>query len=224
MKKLLILGVIALFIGLAFIPSFNAVSISKDIGISNPVIVVHVTEMYGSPENPQYRNLPNVTVKIKEGPLWWKTYWSGKTHENGTTEQVNVELGFLYKIIVSKQGYIVFNDDNYAVVGPYEIKEYHVYFTMVEKKVKDIENDCLECQSNGKKHLAEKILNKAEKNKLFTGIINSDKTDDIFCNILMKIGIKIEELYKQFPEGTLIYPILVLMMLQIILLWNKYCD
>jgi len=55
-------------------------------------------------------------------------------------------------------------------------------------------------------------------------IINFDKTNEAFCNILMKIGIKIEELYKKFPEGTIIYPILVLMMLQIILLWNKYCD
>ncbi|KYK19987.1 hypothetical protein AYK24_04560 [Thermoplasmatales archaeon SG8-52-4] len=35
MKKLLILGVIALFIGLAFIPSFNAVSIKKEIERSN---------------------------------------------------------------------------------------------------------------------------------------------------------------------------------------------
>ncbi|KYK30105.1 hypothetical protein AYK20_09385 [Thermoplasmatales archaeon SG8-52-1] len=38
MKKLLILGVIALFIGLAFIPSFNAVSISKDIEKINTVV------------------------------------------------------------------------------------------------------------------------------------------------------------------------------------------
>jgi len=38
MKKLLVIGVIALFIGLAFIPSFNAVSISKDIEKTNTIV------------------------------------------------------------------------------------------------------------------------------------------------------------------------------------------
>jgi hypothetical protein len=38
MKKLLVVGIIALFIGLAVIPSYNAVSISKDIEETNPVI------------------------------------------------------------------------------------------------------------------------------------------------------------------------------------------
>jgi len=37
-NKLLIFGFIALFVGLAFIPSFNAVSISKDFEETNPVI------------------------------------------------------------------------------------------------------------------------------------------------------------------------------------------
>jgi hypothetical protein len=38
MKKLLVFGIIALFVGLAFIPSFNAVSISKDIEETKPVL------------------------------------------------------------------------------------------------------------------------------------------------------------------------------------------
>ena len=38
MKKLLILGIIALFFGLAFIPSFNALSISKEIEETNTVV------------------------------------------------------------------------------------------------------------------------------------------------------------------------------------------
>ena len=36
-KKGFVIGIIILFVGLAFIPSFNAVSISRDIGESNPV-------------------------------------------------------------------------------------------------------------------------------------------------------------------------------------------
>jgi hypothetical protein len=38
MKKILVFGIIALFIGLAFIPSFNAVSISKDNEETNPLV------------------------------------------------------------------------------------------------------------------------------------------------------------------------------------------
>ena len=54
--------------------------------------------------------------------------------------------------------------------------------------------------------------------------INSYGINDIFCNILMRIGIQLEELYKIFPEGTLLYPFLLMIMFPIILLWNKYCD
>jgi hypothetical protein len=38
LRKGLVVGIIILFIELAFIPSFNALSISKDIEITNPVI------------------------------------------------------------------------------------------------------------------------------------------------------------------------------------------
>ena len=37
-RKGLVVGIIALFIGLVFIPSFNAVSISKDIEKTNPIV------------------------------------------------------------------------------------------------------------------------------------------------------------------------------------------
>jgi len=92
MKKLLILGVIALFIGLAFIPSFNAVSISKDIEKINTVV------------------------------------------------------------------------DN-------------------------TKEDCFECQSNGKTHLAEKLLNRLEKNEVLSKVIKSinPKDDRLICEILWNI-------------------------------------
>jgi len=47
----------------------------------------------------------------------------------------------------------------------------------VQKKSKIVsytEEDCIECQSNGKTHLAEKLLNRLEKNELSIDIINSD--------------------------------------------------
>ncbi len=55
-------------------------------------------------------------------------------------------------------------------------------------------------------------------------VIITDSNGEVFCEILLRMGIFLEELYKFFPEGTIIYPILVLMMLPVILLWNKYCD
>ena len=80
-RKVLVVGIIVLFIGLAFIPSFNAVTISKDIEETNQV-------------------------------------------------------------------------------------------------VDDIEEDCFECQSDGKTHLAEKIINRLEKNELFTDVINQYNQGD----------------------------------------------
>lgn len=109
-------------------------------------------------------------------------------------------------------------NDTYGLLVP----EGYLEWSKVDSK--DIDKDCNCNIPSSRIHLTEKILNRLEKNKLFSNIINYDKTNDKFCNFLMNIGIKLEELYKQFPEGTIIYPILVLMMLQIILLWNKFCN
>lgn len=65
---------------------------------------------------------------------------------------------------------------------------------------------------------------KAFNNKNNSKVIFTNGNKEILCETLKRIGIFIEELYKNFPEGTIIYPILVLMMLPVILLWNKYCD
>jgi hypothetical protein len=102
------------------------------ISLQYPVIVTHVRELYGTIDNPQYRWLGDVDVKIIVIPRWWETYWSGITDENGTTDKVKVELGILYKVIISKDNYSAYKDESYHALGPKEIKEYHVYFTMVE--------------------------------------------------------------------------------------------
>lgn len=69
-----------------------------------------------------------------------------------------------------------------------------------------------------------KTINDNKLVEITSNVIYADGSNEIFCEILKRIGIFIEELYKNFPEGTLIYPILILMMLPIILLWNNYCD
>ena len=55
-------------------------------------------------------------------------------------------------------------------------------------------------------------------------VFYNDGDGGIFCEILKRLGIFLEELYKIFPEGTIVYPFLVIMMLPVILLWNNYCD
>ena len=57
-----------------------------------------------------------------------------------------------------------------------------------------------------------------------SNIIFKEESNEFLCEMLKRIGIFIEELYKYFPEGTLIYPILLFMMLPVILLWNRFCD
>jgi hypothetical protein len=97
-----------------------------------PIIVVHVTEIYGTLDNPQWRPLANVKVKITIIPIWWKIYWSGTTDENGTTEEIEVERGFLYEVIVSKIGYHTYKHPPLKDIGIDEIKRYDVYFLMAK--------------------------------------------------------------------------------------------
>jgi len=97
-KKGVVVGIIILFIGLAFIPSFNAISISKDIEVTNLV-------------------------------------------------------------------------------------------------VDDVEKDCLECQSNGKTHLAEKLLTRLEKNEILSNVIYFDNQyDRPICELLLKWGLYYNDL------------------------------
>ena len=119
MKKLLVLCIIALFIGFAFIPTYNAVSISKDIEKTNSII-------------------------------------------------------------------------------------------------DDIENDC-NCQSNGKTHLAEKLLNRLEKNELISNVIDSNNQlfflqypiicevlENIVNNLLNAIE-NINKLWEKYPNSQIIH-------------------
>lgn len=102
--------------------------------LQSPVIVVHVREIYGTLDNPQYRPLANVKVKISDGGLFWMNlYWSGTTDENGTTKEIKVIRGFCYKVFVSKYGYHAYKSPSWDVIGIDEgIKIYDVYFTMAE--------------------------------------------------------------------------------------------
>lgn len=52
----------------------------------------------------------------------------------------------------------------------------------------------------------------------------SDGLRDKFCDILMRIGINIEELGKKVKPFGFVFFLLELIMIPIVILWNMYCD
>jgi len=64
----------------------------------------------------------------------------------------------------------------------------------------------------------------AEKCQEILDVINSDGLGNIFCYVLMKIGICIEKLGQKVQDCRFIYFMLGLTMIPIVLLWNMYCD
>jgi hypothetical protein len=96
-------------------------------------MVVHVKEIYGTVDDPQYRPLANVTVEIKTV----FPFWRGKTDESGTTAEVIVSHSIKYKVMVSKDGYHTYGCLPYEIVKTTDtwtsdIRRYDVYFTMAE--------------------------------------------------------------------------------------------
>ena len=170
MKKLLVLGIIALFIGLAFIPSFNAISISKTDDTTPPEV--------------------KLVWDIEEGIVRFTAICSDDTGID----------------------YVIFTWNGMIVAGSYEepyewiidletVNKQHICAVASDfagnsasdcvdfrSRKLDIEstNDCIECQSNGKTHLAEKLLNKLEKNEVLPNVIKSDnqKEDTPICELL----------------------------------------
>jgi hypothetical protein len=52
----------------------------------------------------------------------------------------------------------------------------------------------------------------------------SDGLGDKFCDILMRIGINIEELGKKVKPFGFVFFLLELIMIPIVILWNMFCD
>ena len=128
--KTLVMGVVILFIGVGVQPSFAIESKST----IDTVIRVHVEEIYGTIEDPQYRPLPNVTVEIKIWDLiYWYLLWKGTTDESGKTEDVHTVWGLSHKVMVSKEDYHTYKcRPVYGFITEPGVFLYEVYFTMAE--------------------------------------------------------------------------------------------
>jgi len=63
-----------------------------------------------------------------------------------------------------------------------------------------------------------------EKCQEILDIINSECVRNIFCYVLMRMGICIETLGEKVQDRRFIYFMLELTMIPIVILWNKHCD
>jgi hypothetical protein len=99
-----------------------------------PFMDIHVEEIYGTLENPQYRPLPDVTVESKDSLFGfiWSFHWRGITHENGATGDIMIINSIMYKITVSKEGYHTYKCSSTQILKTTDLWHYDVYFTMAE--------------------------------------------------------------------------------------------
>lgn len=147
MKKILILAVVGVLIlsglGITAVTSGTTLSSQKRLESResenketpiNPVMVVHVKEIYGTVDDPQYRPLANVTVELAYSVfgIIWQFLWSGTTNESGTTEEVMVLNSIWFKVTVSKDGYHAYGISPSKKVRTTNLLKYDVYFTMAE--------------------------------------------------------------------------------------------
>jgi hypothetical protein len=149
MKKILILAIVGILvfsgIGTAGITSEPLTShkqmqcqrLENKEKLQFAYINVHVKEIYGTFDNPQYRPLANVEVTIEQSTwiFFWELEWKGTTNENGTTGDILLNNGEAntFKTTITKEGYhaygcLPFHID-YFEPGVFFID---VYFTMAD--------------------------------------------------------------------------------------------
>ena len=123
-------------------------------------IKVHVKEIYGTVENPKYRALANVTVKIKWSlcGIIWLSYWNGTTNESGMTITETDPGGLFHKVKVSKEGYHTYKCLPFTILLIAEMGVYDVYFTMA----KDGSPFVQQISQNNQKQLKQPQLDEVE--------------------------------------------------------------
>ena len=177
LRKGLVVGIIALFIGLAFIPSFNAISISKSDDTTPPVIEVSWetykfnSTWYVKFDCEIYDNESGI-----DRTIW---YLNGVLQDSNSGPGPDYGFHFTVTLYIAKKSVFKFEAINGAGLSAF-----------VEIDGSDIKStkDC-DCQSNSKTHLAEKLLNKLEKDEVLSKVIKSinPKDDRLICEILWNI-------------------------------------
>ena len=150
MMKLLVFGVIALFIGLVFIPSFNAVSISllENHPPETPEITGRVTCKSGETYDYTFKaidpddDVVRYFIDWDDGTTEWTDYYP--SGEEIIISHLWIEDRF--PLIRARA------NDTHGALGPWG------FIKISRINYKDVEKDCIECQSTTGAHLAEKIL------------------------------------------------------------------
>jgi len=282
MKKLLVIGIIALFIGLAFIPSFNAVSISIldnhspyipsnpyptfpvdidvilswDGGDPDPEDTVTYFVYFNWPHNPpeiigpypanqtriQFEPGELIYAKVYKwqvvardnhdlqtaGPIWsFTTIYPNHPPDKPTIKGSMMIINpypYDYKFkAIDPDG----DDVRYQIDwddGTWEWTDYYAsgeqiivnhswemfrYYQIrarandthgalgpwgyLQWSKADKEEDCLECKSNGKTHLAEKLLNRLEENEVLSNVIDlsNPQYSPTICYFLEKTSLRL---------------------------------
>jgi len=225
LRKILVIGSIVLFIGLAFIPSFNAVSISKDIESINTrtIHVDCICEEYWGTLGYIVKNAI-VTLRSNDGLLYRVqiavfggcNFLCIPTYYN--ENNLNVDAKHMFNDY--RVDYIKWINDNNIEINFWvnwnkpkddNILENIPKVNPMNQDISVSEEDCIECQSNGKAHLAEKLLNRLEKNYVLSNEIKSNNLDDDrpICKLLNKTYQKYHDLFvylfelrNNLPEGS----------------------
>ena len=199
MKKLLVIGIIALFIGLAFIPGFNAVSISKK--DNNPPSKPTISGPNGGRPGIMYTfnfnsvdpDGDNVSYFIKWGD-GTSDGWTPYTC-SGTNMPIAHTWDYICDCPIRAKA-----KDIYGKEG--EWSDLIIRINRNKPQIINIEStqDC-NCQSNGKTHLAEKLLTRLEKDEVLSKVIDLNNLyDRPICSFLENIGDYYAELLVKYMD------------------------
>jgi hypothetical protein len=99
-----------------------------------PYMVIHVREIYGTVDEPQYRPLANVSVSVKDSlfGIFWEYTWSGVTNGSGNTPIIWISSFIKYRVSILKVGYHTYKCKSVKKVKVFGDWAIDVNFTMAE--------------------------------------------------------------------------------------------
>ena len=184
MKKLLVFGIIALFIGLTFIPSFNAVSISKSDDTTPPEVKLVWNIEEGIV---RFTAICNDDTGIDYVIFTWNGMIVAGSYEEPYEWIIDLET-------VNKQHICAIASD-FAGNSASDCVDFR------SRKLDIKSTDDCDCHSDGKTHLAEKLLTRLEKNEVLSNEIDLNNLyDRPICSFLENIGDYYAELLVKYMD------------------------
>ena len=199
MKKLLVFGIIVLFIGLAFIPSFNAVSISKK--DNNPPSKPTITGPNGGRPGIMYTFNFNAEDPDGDNVSYWIEWGDGESDgwSPYTSSGTNMPIGHTWDKICDYP-IRAKAKDIYGMEGDWS--NLIIRINRYKPQIIDIEST-IDCDCNipdAKLHLAEKVINKAENYLVSKDLIMPDTFPFVrpVCKMLESIAITYAKLFAHY--------------------------